>query len=112
MSIIKNISLILHWYKESNDLTMNELAKELGIAVSSLQGYMDGTANPRMDTVELLAEKTNIPVIEMVSGPAPEWKRAETIIRAAREFSNLTEEQRKKGIQLFLDLVTLFSKIA
>ena len=78
---------------------MNELAAELGIAVSSLQGYIDGTA-----------EKTHTPIAEMVSGPVLEWKRAETILRAAVEFSDFPAEKRKQGIQLFLQLVALFAK--
>lgn len=110
MSIMKRISIVLHWYKEVNNLSMSEFAKELGIAVSSLQGYMDGTANPRADTIELLAKKMNVPLMEMVSSPAPEWERAETILRAAREFGNLPKEKQEQGIQLFLQLVALFSQ--
>lgn len=60
MSIVKNISLILRWYKETNSLSINEFAQELGIAVSSLQGYLNGTANPRIDTVELMSKKIHI----------------------------------------------------
>ena len=113
MSIITgNISLALRWYKEVNRLSMSELAAELGIAVSSLQSYMNGTANPRIETIELLASKMNIPIIEMVSGPTPEWKRAETILRAANEFSTLTPEQQEEGIHLFLRLVALFAGAA
>lgn len=110
MSISQNISLLLRWYKEANNLSISELANELGIAVSSLQRYLEGTANLRIDTVELLAEKTNIPVMEMVSGHAPEWERAETIVRAAREFSGLPDEKQEKGIQLLIQLVTLFAR--
>lgn len=109
MSIVKNISHALRWYKEANKLSMNELAKELGIAVSSLQGYMDGTANPRTDTIELLAEKMHLSIIEMVSAPAPECEQAETMIRAARAIADLSSEKREEGIQLFLKLVALFS---
>lgn len=112
MSVITgNISLALRWYKEVNRLSMSEFAEELGIAVSSLQSYLNGTANPRLDTIEQLAAKMNIPIIEMVSGPTPEWKRAETILRAAKEFSVLSPEQQEEGIRLFLQLVALFAKI-
>lgn len=110
MSIIKNISEFLRWYKEENDLSMNELAKELGIAVSSLQGYMDGTANPRADTIELIAEKTKTPITEMVFGLSPEWRQAETILRAAVDLSSLSAEKRERGLQLLIQLVNLFSQ--
>lgn len=109
MSIAKNISHALRWYKEVNKLSMSELASELGIAVSSLQSYMDGTANPRADTIELLAKKMQLSVMEMVSGPAPECERAETVVRAAKAIAELPAEKQEQGIQLFLQLVALFA---
>lgn len=109
MSIVKNISHALRWYKEVNKLTMSELASELGIAVSSLQSYMDGTANPRADTIELLARKMHLSVMEMVSGVAPEWEQAETMVRAAKEISGLPADRRERGVELFLQFVALFA---
>ena len=112
MSVKKSIAYALRQYKEANHLSMNEFAEELGIAVSSLQCYMNGTANIRIETLELIAKKIRIPVIEMVSGPTPEWEQAETIVRAAKELGSLTAEQQEEGIQLFLALVALFAKNA
>lgn len=109
MSIKENIAALLRWYKEVNNLSMNEFAEELGIAVSSLQSYLNGTSNPRAETLELLADKLHVSLTEMVSGAAPEWKRAETVVRAASELSRLTPEKRQEGIRLFLELVKLFS---
>lgn len=109
MSIVKNIAHALRRYKEVNKLSMCELASELGIAVSSLQGYMDGTANPRADTIDLLAQKMHLSVMEMISGPALECERAEIIVRAARTIAELPVEKQEKGIQLFLQLVALFT---
>jgi len=96
-------------YKDLKDMSMSELSKELGIPVSSLQCYMKGTSDLRVTTLELLAEKMHIPLMEMVSGPAPEWERAETIVRAAKEFGELPTEKQELGIHLFLQLVALFA---
>jgi len=112
MSIIQNVSLMMQKYKELNHMSMSELSQELGIPTSSVQCYLKGTSDLRATTIELLAEKMDIPVIEMVSGPAPEQERAETIIRGAKEFADLSEEKQELGIQLFLRLVDLFSEDA
>lgn len=112
MSIIQNVSLTMRKHKELKNMSLSDLSNELSIPVSSLQCYLKGTSDLRATTIEMLAEKMEIPVMEMVSGPAPEWKRAETILRAAREFSDLSEEKQEQGIQLFLQLVALFAKDA
>ena len=109
MLIGKNISQAIQRFKTSNQLSLSELSKELGIPVSSLQGYLKGTSNLRSDTIELLAEKMKISVTEMVSGPTPGREQAETILRAAKEFGTLPEEKREYGIQLFLQLTALFT---
>lgn len=110
MSIIKNVSTVMQEYKELKRMSLSELSEELGIPVSSAQCYLKGSSDLRSTTIELLAEKMKVPLMEMVSGPAPEWEQAETIVRAAREFSDLSEEKREQGVQLFLQLVALFTK--
>lgn len=110
MLIQENIALALRAYKAAHKISVIEFAEELGIAQSSLQGYLKGTANLRVETIELLAEKMDIPVIDMVSGTTPAWERTETIIRAARELSDLPSELQEEGIYHFLALVTLFTK--
>lgn len=109
MSIRENVSIALRRYKAANRLSLMELSEALDIPSSSLQGYLKAQRDLRSDTIELLAEKTGTPLKEMVSGPAPEWEQAETIVRAAREFGGLSAEQREQGIQLFLQLVALFA---
>ena len=110
MTIKECISFVLRNYKAAHNLSMNHLAAMLGIAVSSLQKYMDGTANPRADTIELIAKKLHIPIITMVSGPASGWERAETVVRAVKEIGNLPASRRAKGVRLFLQFVTLFAE--
>ena len=110
MSIRANVSQVIRSYKVANQLSLSALSEVLGIPVSSLQCYLKGASDLRADTIELLAEKMSIPVIEMVSGPVPGPGQAETIVRAAREFRDLPEEKQKQGIQLFLQLVALFTK--
>lgn len=104
MSIIECIAFSLQAYKAERHISVSVLAEHLGIAESSLQCYLKGAANPRANTIELLASKMDISVAELVSGPVPQRERAEAAIRAVREFSCLTAVQQKKALQLFLEL--------
>lgn len=110
MSISKNMAVILRRYKAVQDLSVSEMADELGIAKSILEDYLHGKGNPRADTLDLLARKLDVPLTEIVSGPLPGQEQAETIIRAAGVFSGLPPERRERGIQLFLELAALFSE--
>lgn len=109
MSIKENVSLVIQWYKTEHGLSLYELSKELGIPMSSAQCYLKGTSNLRADTLEMLANKMGIPIIEMISGPAPGREQAEIIIRAAKELGTLTPDRRTVGTRLFLELVVLFA---
>ena len=57
MSINKNLAKTIQRYKLDRDLSISELAEELGVARSILESYLNGTGNPRADTLELLSEK-------------------------------------------------------
>lgn len=110
MLINKNLARILRRVKIERDLSYAEFAEELGIPKSSLVEYMNGTGNPRSDTLEMLSRKLDIPITEIVSDPLPGQEQAETILRAAKEFADLTPRQRERGFQLFLELAALFTE--
>ena len=56
----------LRKFKESQHLTYVEFSEELGIAKSALRGYISKERNPRLDTLELIAEKLNISLPELL----------------------------------------------
>ncbi len=110
MLIQKNISLAIQRYRAKHHLSLAALSKAWGIPISSLQCYIKGTSNPRADTLEILANKMQISLFEMVSGQALEWEKTEIIVRAAKEFAGLPKIQRSKGTYLFFQLVALFDE--
>ena len=69
MTIQKNIAATLKSAMAEKDLNLAEFAEEIGIARTSLQGYLKEESNPRADTIELLSEKLNISPAELISGP-------------------------------------------
>lgn len=109
MSIRENIARSIAQYKLSHRLSMEELSSKLCVAKSTLVQYLNGAGNPRADTLELLAEKCGISLIELISAQPPGWEAAEIIVLAARELTSLPPERQKQGIQLFLDIAALFA---
>lgn len=110
MSINKNISDFIRRYKEEHQMSISEMSKELGIPKSSVQLYLNGESNPRVDTLELLAERCEVSAAQIISAPAPGWERAEIVERTARLFGDLPLEQRERIIPLFLALVDILSE--
>ena len=69
MNIQKNIAATLKAAMAERDLTLVEFAEEIGIARTSLQGYLKEESNPRADTIELLSERLNISPSVLIAGP-------------------------------------------
>lgn len=91
-------------------MSIAEMAEEFCIAKSAIESYINGSGNPRADTLELLAEKCGVPAAEIISAQPPGWERAEITERAARLFGDLLPERRERATKLFLDLIDLFSE--
>ena len=110
MSIKRNIAEFLRRYKDTHNLSVSEMADELGIAKSIITEYLNGSGNPRADTLELLAEKCEVSVTEIISARPPGWERAEITERVARLFSSLPPERREMAVKLFLSLIDVLSE--
>ena len=109
MPIKENISAAIRRYRRARDLSLRDAARELDIPWASLEGYASGYANPRADTLEVLAEKLEIPITELVSGFPPGWEQAETTVRAAIAVGNLPPEHRDECVELIIRLIAMFS---
>ena len=106
----KNISNFMKRYKQEHHLSVLALSELLGIAKSATVTYLTGACNPRLDTLEIIAEKCGVTVAEIVSAHPREWGQAERTERAARLFSSLPPERRDRAIHLFLDLIDALSE--
>ena len=81
MNIQKNIAATLKAAMAERDLTLVEFAEEIGIARTSLQGYLKEESNPRADTIELLSERLNISPTELIFGPEASMPNLEELPR-------------------------------
>ncbi len=68
MKIQRNIANAMRAAKESSGKSLTEFADELEISRSTLQGYLSGTGNPSIVTVEHISQKLGIGVAPLVSG--------------------------------------------
>ena len=75
MKIQENIKCNLRSIMKKRNLSLTEFAEDLGIGRSSLQRYLDGNSNPRADTIQLFADRLNIPVEILVGGFKPEYAK-------------------------------------
>lgn len=124
MGIGKNIAVRMLQHKLDHGLSTVELAEEMHLAVSTTQEYLNGNGNPRADTLEMIAQRMGISVIELISPsstvqpqpipprqPQPAFSRqAKAAAHLAKEFAQLSPDKREKGIQLFLEMVELWSE--
>ena len=110
MEIRANIAETVRRVMEERGKTLPELSAELDIPLSSMKNYAKGAKNLRADTIDMLAWKLGLTPAELISQLPSGWAEAETAVRAAQAFGNLTLEKQSQGIALFLKLVDLFSQ--
>ena len=110
MEIRANIAETVRRVMEERGKTLPERSDELDIPLSSMKNYAKGAKNLRADTIDMLAWKLGLTPAELISQLPSGWAEAETAVRAAQAFGNLTLEKQSQGIELFLKLVDLFSR--
>lgn len=110
MEIRANIAETVRRVMDERGKTLSELSAELDIPLSSMKNYAKGAKNLRADTIEMLAEKFEISPAQLISQLPSGWAEAEVTVQAARAFGDLTHEKQSRGIELFLELVHLFSR--
>ena len=110
MEIRGNIAETVRRVMEERGKILSELSAELDIPLSSMKNYAKGAKNLRADTIDMLAWRLGLTPAELISQLPSGWAEAETAVRAAQAFGNLTLEKQSQGIELFLKLVDLFSR--
>lgn len=112
MEIQKNMSVVMQAIKRERNKSLVDFAEELEVASSSLQEYLTGRGNPRMTTIEHLAQKLNVDVTFLISGAFSD-SEIEVLLKLLDTLgllSGLPVPKRRKFAQLLLEMVSLWDE--
>lgn len=68
MAICENLGDYLNRIRNNQGLSISQFSTLLGISRSSLQAILNGTGNPRSDTIEHIADRLNLDYRTLLSG--------------------------------------------
>lgn len=111
MKIRNNMATVLKVMKKRNNLTLTELADELGISRSQLQVMLKGEANPRIDTVEHIAGRLHITPEMLVTADFDSEQETsfEAILALLDTLVVLPKKNRVPFAKLFIQMAELLS---
>ena len=112
MSLQKNLSNVMNAIRRSRDQSLTMFAKELDISRSSLQEILNGTGNPRMDTIEHIAKRLNMDPLILLSCSYSEEQLeiAMPLLQITDSLSGLSEKKKHEFILLFQQLLHLVTE--
>ena len=107
----KNLAAAMRVLRASRNQSITEFAEDLGIARSSLQDILSGTGNPRMDTVEFIAEQLDVDPVALLSGAFDEsqLQTAILLLNTIDAVSRLPAEQQIAFGRLFQQMILLLN---
>ena len=110
MALQENLASVMRAYKQHHHQSLTEFADYLEISRSTLQEYVNGTGNPRIDTLEHLATKLDLDPMILLSGTfdQTQMKVALLLIDLVEAISQLDSAKRKRFAELFLQLTQLW----
>lgn len=96
----------LHYLSEINNITQTDLARKLGFAKTTINGYFRGISEPDYETLRKLAKFFNVSadyLLGLTEDPTPVVYREQTpdyyFSTNYPNFANLSEEEKKAVIE-------------
>ncbi len=113
MALQENLASVMRAYKQHHHQSLTEFADYLEISRSTLQEYINGTGNPRIDTLEHLATKLDLDPMILLSGTfdQTQMKVAFLLMDLVEAISQLDSAKRKRFAELFLQLTQLWDAV-
>ena len=111
MVLQKNLSAAMKVIRAARKQSITEFSEDLGIARSSLQDILNGTGNPRMDTVEYIADQLNVSPMALLSGSFQDeqLQTALLLVQTIDAVSKLSEDQLLEFGELFQKMILLLT---
>lgn len=110
MQLQKNLAISLGQIRAQKNKSVSDFSDQLGIARSSLQLLLQGRGNPRLDTVEYIAERLLVnPEVLLCGRNAQEQVQAlEYLLRTINPVGGLPEERHRQLAILLWELLSLW----
>ncbi|NLD20592.1 MAG: helix-turn-helix transcriptional regulator [Clostridiales bacterium] len=112
MTLHNNLSASLNSFREMRELSINEFSQEIGMSKSETQKLLKATGNPRLDTVEHIAEnlEVNSEILISPTYSASDFNSSLLLLKTVDCITNLSKEDQERAAYLFHELISLFSK--
>lgn len=111
MGIQQNMADTIRMIMAINNKSVDDLAAELQIARSTLQGYLKAEGNPTAAMIEHMAERLNIDPAVLLTGLLDMDRRDIVILlfNIIQEIAMLPKKKQLRFAELFLELVLLWN---
>lgn len=111
MRLQKNLTHFMRYIKDSRQRSLAEFSEELGIARSTLQKLLSGNANPRIDTIEFIANRLETDPLLLLSFEEEHVDSAILMAKSLQAVSKMDSEQRAQFLDMFQKLVKLLDEV-
>jgi len=112
MGLQENMAAFIREVMKRNHKSLSEFSEELGISRNALYDYSTGEGNPTILTLEHIAEKLGVNPASIILGVLDLDRREILLLLmdAIQDVAELTEENRLRFADLFLEMVKLWDK--
>lgn len=116
MDMSKHLAAMLQAFYEKSDQSKAEFSASLEISRTSMNDYLSGVGNPRLETVQHLADKLNVePSVLLFGMSIDNQTQADALlsfIKGTQLLSALTAQERQEFAMLALRMLELLNKEA
>ena len=89
-------------------ISITEFSEEIGVSRSEAQGILRGTSNPRLDTIQCIADNLNIdPLVLISSFSETQLEVSLLLLKSFDFFSKLSSEEQKEAARLLNEFLCL-----
>ena len=97
-NLSRNLSLIYTLRRETEKINLAEFANQLGIGHTTLQNLLRQQCNLTLDTVDLIAQRLDVPALQLLADQYPETDltRGALLLEMVGMCGGLTPERRMR----------------
>ena len=108
MTLQQNLSNTMKAIRSIRKISITEFSEEIGVSRSEAQGILRGTSNPRLDTIQCIADNLNIdPLVLISSFSETQLEVSLLLLKSFDFFSKLSSEEQKEATRLLNEFLCL-----